>query len=81
MNATQISALHKALEVLMVNAAKLTAGQERKIREIIGETYWLPLQREDRHRLGKLVRANPEQYGLVFARYAGSILVYKKFCI
>ncbi|WP_207285908.1 hypothetical protein [Pseudomonas sp. FW300-N2A2] len=81
MNVTQISASHKALEVLMVNAAKLPAGEERKIRQIIGETDWEPLIRQTRHYLGKQVRANPERFGLVFVRRAGSIAVYKKFCI
>ncbi|MFL1525037.1 hypothetical protein [Pseudomonas sp. O230] len=81
MNATQTSAWHKALEALKVNAAKLSAGQERKIREIIGETLWEPLIRQTRHDLGKHVRANPERCGLVFVRLAGTIAVYKKSCV
>ncbi|MBC3363492.1 hypothetical protein [Pseudomonas sp. SWRI154] len=81
MNTTQASHWDKASETLKHNVAAMPFGQERKIREIIGERPWAPLQRTTRHRFGKHVRANPERYGLVFARMAGSIAVYKKLQI
>ena len=81
MNDMQTSAWDKASESLKKNVAALPGGQERKIREIIGEALWEPLQRTTRHRLGKHVRANLEHYGLAFVRKAGTIAVYKKSSI
>lgn len=81
MNATQTSDWDNVSETLKHNVAAMPLGQERKIREIIGEEPWAPLQRTTRHRFGKYVRANPERYGLVFARMAGRIAVYKKSAI
>lgn len=78
MNDMQTSAWDKASDALKENVAALPAGQERKIRDIIGEALWTPLQRTTRHRLGKHVRANLEHYGLVYVRKAGTISVYKK---
>jgi hypothetical protein len=72
------SAWDNASDALKKNAAVLPAGQERKIRDIVGEKLWEPLQRTTRHRLGKHVRANPDYYGLEFVRKAGTIAVYKK---
>ena len=81
MNTKQASDWDKASETLKHNVAAMPLGQERKIREIIGEVLWAPLQRTTRHRFGKHVRANPEHYGLLFARMAGRIAVYKKSAI
>ncbi|MBC3382977.1 hypothetical protein J2Y39_003075 [Pseudomonas sp. 2957] len=81
MNTTQTSDWDKASETLKHNVAAMPLGQERKIREIIGEVTWAPLHRSTRHRFGKHVRANLEHYGLVFARMAGRIAVYKKSAI
>ncbi|WP_458373671.1 hypothetical protein [Pseudomonas laurylsulfatiphila] len=81
MKTTQTSDWDNVSEILKHNAAAMPLGQERKIREIIGEEPWAPLQRTARHRFGKHVRANPERYGLVFARIAGSTAVYKKSAI
>ena len=81
MNTLQTSVWDKASQTLKHNVAAMPLGQERKIREIIGEVTWAPLQRSTRHRFGKHVRANLEHYGLVFARMAGRIPVYKKSAI
>jgi len=81
MNTLQIIEWNKISETLMQNVKAMPLGQERKIREIIGEEPWAPLFRTTRHRFGKHVRANPERYGLVFARMAGRIAVYKKSSI
>ncbi|WP_223556288.1 hypothetical protein [Pseudomonas sp. BF-R-01] len=81
MNDMQTSAWDKVSEALKVNAAKLLPGQERKIRAIIGETLWEPLQHKNRKLFGKHVRADLSYYGLVFVRLAGTIAVYKKSCV
>lgn len=75
---TQIAEWDKVSRVLNQNVAVMPLGQEFTIREIIGEPAWAPLQRKTRHDFGRHVRRNLEQYGLVFARMAGRVLVYKK---
>ncbi|BCQ61787.1 hypothetical protein SAMN03159355_00044 [Pseudomonas sp. NFPP10] len=81
MNPMQTSAWDQAAIALKQNAAKLPAGYQGKVRQIIGETLWEPLQRTTRHRFGKHVRANLEHYGLVFVGKAGTIAVYKKSAV
>lgn len=71
----------KASKKLKDGVAAMPAGQESKIRDIIGEATWKPLERATRHRFGKHVRANLDHYGLVFVRKAGTIAVYKKSAI
>ncbi len=81
MNLTQITEWNEASRVLRQNVAAMPSGQEHTIREIIGEEAWEPLQRTTRHHFGKHVRRNLEHYGLVFARMAGRVAVYKKSTI
>jgi len=71
----------KASKKLKDGVAAMPTGKESKIRDIIGETIWKPLERTTRHRFGKHVRANLDHYGLVFVRKAGTIAVYKKSAI
>ena len=78
MDTVQLSAWTNASDALKQNAALAPQGREFKIRDIIGETLWQPLDRTTRHHLGKHVRANLEHYGLVYVRKAGTITVYKK---
>lgn len=78
MDTVQLSAWTNASDALKRNAALAPQGREFKIRDIIGEKLWQPLDRTTRHRLGKHVRANLEDYGLVYVRKAGTITVYKK---
>ncbi|OZY38772.1 hypothetical protein CJF35_02340 [Pseudomonas lundensis] len=75
---TQIAEWDEASRVLKQNVAVMPLGQEFTIRQIIGKPSWAPLQRKTRHDFGRHVRRNLEQYGLVFARMAGRVLVYKK---
>lgn len=81
MDNMQTSAWDKASDTLKKNISAMPLGQASKIRDIIGEVTWAPLQRTTRHRFGKNVRANLEHYGLVFAGIAGRIAVYKKSVI
>ncbi|WP_025131904.1 hypothetical protein [Pseudomonas sp. PH1b] len=81
MNDLQTSAWDLVSAALKHNVTLLPAGQERTIRQIIGEDLWQPLQRKNRHRFGKSVRANLDHYGLVFVRKAGTIAVYKKSAV
>lgn len=81
MSTAQITEWNEALQALKQNLTGTVPEQEFTIREIIGETAWTPLQRTTRHRLGKHVRKNIDQFGLVFARMAGRITVYKKSAI
>jgi len=81
MNFTQIAGWDEASRVLKQNIAVTPLGQEFTIRQIIGEVTWEPLQHKTRHDFGRHVRRNLEQYGLVFARKAGRVLVYKKSAI
>ncbi len=74
----QIAEWDEVSRVLKQNIAVVPPGQEFTIRQIIGEPAWAPLQRKTRHDFGRHVRRNLEQYGLVFARMAGRVLVYKK---
>lgn len=74
----QIAEWDEVSRVLKPNAAAMPLGQELTIRQIIGELAWAPLQRTTRHDFGRHVRRNLEHYGLVFARMAGRVLVYKK---
>ncbi|MDT4869536.1 hypothetical protein FQZ97_1045710 [compost metagenome] len=81
MKFTQIAEWNEASRVLKQNVAAMPLGEEFTIRQIIGEEAWAPLQRATRHHFGRHVRRNLEQYGLVFARMAGRVLVYKKSTI
>lgn len=78
MGSDQISYWDRASDELKKNVASMARGQERKIREIIGEEIWGPLSRTTRHRLGKHVRAHLDQYGLIFVRTSGTIAIYRK---
>ena len=81
MDNMQTSDWDKASDTLKKNISAMPLGQASKIRDIIGEVPWAPLQRTTRQRFGKHVRANLEHYGLVFAGMAGRIAVYKKSVI
>ncbi|AZV24456.1 hypothetical protein CT157_00030 [Pseudomonas syringae] len=81
MNFTQIAGWDEASRVLKQTIAVTPLGQEFTIRQIIGEVAWAPLQHKTRHDFGRHVRRSLEQYGLVFARKAGRVLVYKKSAI
>lgn len=81
MKLTQIAEWNEASRILKQNVAVMPLGQEFTIRQIIGEAVWAPLQCTTRHDFGRHVRRNLEQYGLVFARMAGRVLVYKKSAI
>ncbi|BAP45446.1 CTP synthase [Pseudomonas sp. StFLB209] len=74
----QITEWDEVSRILKQNVAIIPLGQEFTARQIIGEPAWAPLQRKTRHDFGRHVRRNLEQYGLVFARMAGRVLVYKK---
>lgn len=63
---------------LKKNVPAMLAGAAFKIRQIIGEPSWGPLDRTSRHQLGKYVRANLAEYGLVYVGKAGTIALYKK---
>jgi len=78
MDNLQNSVCDKASKELKQSVAAMPVAKESKIRDLIGEVTWAPLERKTRHRLGKHVRANLDHYGLVFVRKAGSIAVYKK---
>lgn len=78
MSTAQITEWKEALQALKQNLTGTSSEREFTIREIIGETAWAPLERTIRHRLGKYVRSNLDQFGLVFARMAGRIIVYRK---
>lgn len=81
MNNMQTSDWDKASHTLKKNISAMPLGQASKIRDIIGEVTWAPLQWTTRRRFGKHVRANLEHYGLVFAGVPGHIAVYKKSAI
>lgn len=81
MDGVQDTLWDKATKALKDGVAAMPAGTESKIRDIIGEVTWQPLERTTRHRFGKHVRANLDHYGLVFVRKAGTIAVYKKSTI
>jgi hypothetical protein len=81
MSDAQATHWDKASEALKKNASALPLGQEAKIRDIIGEDIWSPLQRTTRHRFGKHVRKNLDGYGLIFARMAGRIAVYRRSAV
>lgn len=78
MDNVQSTAWDEASNKLKAGIKAMPAGKESKIRDIIGEITWKPLERTTRHRFGKYVRANLDHYGLVFVRKAGTIAVYKK---
>jgi len=52
-----------------------------KIRGAIGELVWEPLDHVSRHKLGKHVRANLAEFGLIHVGKAGTIALYKKSTI
>lgn len=81
MSVDQRAARSDALNALKVNAALAPAGQVFKIRDVIGEQLWEPLERTTRHDVGRHVRANLDHYGLVVAGYAGRILLYRRSAV
>ncbi|MBX9914535.1 MAG: hypothetical protein K2Y25_11630 [Pseudomonadaceae bacterium] len=73
--------MRTAAAELKKNAAMISADVVFKIRQIIGEPDWTPLDRTSRHQLGKYVRAHLAEFGLVHVGKAGTIALYKKFTV
>jgi len=70
--------MRTAADELKMKAPLQVPDVKFKIRDVIGELVWQPLPRTSRHQLGKYVRANIAEFGLVHVGRAGSIALYKK---